>query len=90
MEVHKLGGASINSIERIKKLIPLFKKHIPNESVIIISAIGKTTNHLEELVNAYYAGNIKKVEKKLKSIKKFHYYLFYTLILMVLVAVNLR
>jgi len=75
MEVHKLGGASINSIERIKKLIPLFKKHIPNESVIIISAIGKTTNHLEELVNAYYVGNIKKVEKKLKSIKKFHYYL---------------
>jgi len=75
MEVHKLGGSSINSLERIKKLIPLFKKHIPNESIVVISAIGKTTNHLEELVNAYYTGNKKKIKQILKSIKKSHYYL---------------
>ncbi len=57
MKVFKFGGASVNSIERIeqvKNIISLFNNE---KLVIIISAMGKTTNALEKVAEAFYAGN---------------------------------
>ena len=46
MKVFKFGGASVNSIERIQNLAEILKLY-PNEQImIIVSAIGKTTNAL--------------------------------------------
>ena len=52
MEVYKFGGASINSLERIRNLTEILK--ISGEKkIIVISALGKTTNELEAVVNAF-------------------------------------
>ncbi len=57
MKVFKFGGASINSAERIKNVGDILRLY-PNQPIlIIISAMGKTTNALEKVVNAFYAGN---------------------------------
>jgi aspartate kinase len=54
MKVFKFGGASVNSIERIKNLSEILRL-FPNEKImVIVSAMGKTTNALEKVVDAFY------------------------------------
>lgn len=53
MKVFKFGGASVNSVERIKNLGDILRQ-FPNEKiVVIVSAMGKTTNALEKVVDAF-------------------------------------
>lgn len=48
MKVFKFGGASVNSVERIKNLAAILQ-HYPHEKLlIVISAMGKTTNALKK------------------------------------------
>lgn len=54
MDVYKFGGASINSVERIKNTGEIIK-HAPGQKLlIVVSAMGKTTNALEKVVDAFY------------------------------------
>lgn len=57
MKVFKFGGASVNSIERIKNLGPILQEFKEDQLVVIISAMGKTTNALEKVAEAFYEGN---------------------------------
>ncbi|OYX92118.1 MAG: hypothetical protein B7Y76_13295, partial [Sphingobacteriia bacterium 35-40-5] len=57
MKVFKFGGASVNSIERIKNLGPILVEFKAEKLVVIISAMGKTTNALEKVAEAFFAGN---------------------------------
>ena len=54
MKVYKFGGASINSIERIKSTANIIKAQSGQKILVVISAMGKTTNALEKVVNAFY------------------------------------
>ena len=54
MKVYKFGGASINSIERIKSTANIIKAQSGEKILVVISAMGKTTNALEKVVNAFY------------------------------------
>jgi aspartate kinase len=57
MKVFKFGGASVNSIERIKNLGPILREFKEDQLVVIISAMGKTTNALEKVAEAFFEGN---------------------------------
>ncbi len=52
MKVYKFGGASIATPERAKALLPIIK--IGEPLLLVISALGKTTNALEKIVNSAY------------------------------------
>ena len=56
MRVFKFGGASVKdaaAVRNVSKVLAMF----PDENiVIVISAMGKTTNALEEVVEAYVRG----------------------------------
>jgi aspartate kinase len=54
MKVYKFGGASIKDADGIKNLFEIVKKE-KSELVIVVSAIGKTTNKLEDILNAWFA-----------------------------------
>lgn len=56
MKVFKFGGASVNSIERIKLVGEILKQFSKDELLIVVSAMGKTTNALEKVVEAFYKG----------------------------------
>jgi aspartate kinase len=72
MKVFKFGGASVNSKERIQNLAEILKLY-PNEQImVIVSAIGKTTNALENVVNAFFAGEKTKALEAFHSIKASH------------------
>ena len=54
MKVFKFGGASINTIERIKNVGHIIESYKGEKLLIIISAMGKTTNALEKVVDAFF------------------------------------
>jgi aspartate kinase len=54
MKVFKFGGASINSVERIQNVGSILKRYKGEKILIIISAMGKTTNALEKVVDAFF------------------------------------
>jgi len=57
MKVFKFGGASVNTVERIQSIKNILSLYSNEKLVIIISAMGKTTNALEKVAEAFYAGN---------------------------------
>ncbi len=57
MQVYKFGGASVKDAGAVKNVTSILKENNFNEKVVVISAMGKTTNELENVVNQYYAGN---------------------------------
>ncbi len=54
MFVFKFGGASINNIERIKNTANIIKDNASQKLLVVVSAIGKTTNALEKISEAYF------------------------------------
>jgi aspartate kinase len=73
MKVFKFGGASINSVDRIKNLSILVKEYSRENMVIIISAMGKTTNALEKVAEAFYANKKEEALLLFDAVKKQHF-----------------
>lgn len=57
MQVYKFGGASVKDASAVKNVTTILKENNSNEKVVVISAMGKSTNELEQVVNQYYANN---------------------------------
>jgi len=72
MKVFKFGGASVNSIERIQNLPNILSLYSQDKLMIIISAMGKTTNALEKVVETFYAGNKEEALLLFDAIKQQH------------------
>lgn len=50
MRVFKFGGASVNSVEAIRNMAGIVAAHRDRPLVVVVSAMGKTTNLLERVV----------------------------------------
>ncbi len=72
MKIFKFGGASTKDAESVKNVVSVIAQTGEKDLVIIISAMGKTTNALEEVVQAYFSetGDVKNA---LHSVYDFHY-----------------
>ena len=69
--VFKFGGASVKDAEGIMNLAKIVKLNANNELLIVVSAMDKTTNRLEEITRAYF--NRKEgAEEILASVKAYH------------------
>ncbi len=72
MKVFKFGGASINSIERIKNIPAIVNLYKDEKLLIVISAMGKTTNALEKVAETFFAGKKDKALSLFEAIKQSH------------------
>lgn len=72
MKVFKFGGASINSIDRIKNVASIIQSAQGEKLLLVISAMGKTTNALETVVNAFFEGRQEEALKLFEQIKEAH------------------
>ncbi len=54
MKVYKFGGASIANAERLTSTCEIVRQGNGDSLLVVISALGKTTNALEEVVNAFF------------------------------------
>ena len=67
MKVFKFGGASINTAERIQNAGNILRSYKGEKILVIISAMGKTTNALEKVAEAFFAS---KKEEALQLFEK--------------------
>jgi aspartate kinase len=72
MQVFKFGGASIKDIERIQNTVKIIKDNAAEPLLVVISAMGKTTNALEAVVDAFYAGRKDDALQLFEQIKQNH------------------
>ena len=69
MKVLKFGGSSVATIEKIQSIAAYLKERAKQEKmVVVVSAMGKTTNHLIELAHAISANPNQRELDRLLSI----------------------
>ena len=68
--VHKFGGASVRNAEAVRNVCSILNK-FPENKIVIVSAMGKTTNALETIHKKRFEGN--DFEKELQDIFEFHF-----------------
>ena len=71
MLIFKFGGASIKSAGAIKNLANILKQY-NNQLIVVVSAMGKMTNALEDVVYQYF-NNKMEMTDSLEVVKEFHY-----------------
>ena len=72
MKVFKFGGASVKNAEGVKNILSVLKTTEEKDLVVIVSAMGKMTNHLELLVANYFS-KPSEVGASIIQVYDFHY-----------------
>ena len=70
-KVFKFGGASVKDASAVKNLSRILRTYKGEKLVVVVSAMGKTTNALEKVVEAYARGD-ENAEQKIKAVKDYH------------------
>ena len=71
-KVFKFGGASVKDAEAIRNVADILQKYRQETLMIVVSAMGKTTNALEKIVEAHAQQDGKALEL-LEDLKLQHY-----------------
>ncbi len=72
MQVFKFGGASVNSVDRVKNVADILKLYSNEKLLVVISAMGKTTNALEKVVDAFFDGKKDEALQLFQQVKQQH------------------
>lgn len=72
IKVFKFGGASVNSAKGVINVVSIISQFPGDNIMMIISAMGKTTNALEELLKYYMSDNAIEMVESFYRIKAFH------------------
>lgn len=72
MKVFKFGGASLETIERIQQVGKIIQAYPDDKLLIVISAMGKTTNELENVAKNFYMRKREIASQLLYNIEQNH------------------
>lgn len=72
MRVFKFGGASIQDVDHVKHLGKILEQYQEEKTLVVISAMGKTTNALEVVAEAFFAGRKEDALRLFGDIRKQH------------------
>jgi aspartate kinase len=78
MLVFKFGGASVKDAQGVINLGEVVSSYADNQILVIVSAMGKTTNALERLTNAY-VNRTEDVHEVFEELKDYHYQILHEL-----------
>lgn len=73
MLVYKFGGASVRDALSVKRISDIIRKADDGQLFIVISAMGKTTNQLEKILQEKLSGEQKKVELSIQNLLDYHH-----------------
>lgn len=71
MKVFKFGGASVKNSDSIRNIVEIIRSYGTNELIIVVSAMDKTTNALENVLELYLKNNQEYLQK-IDQIFRFH------------------
>lgn len=72
MKVFKFGGASVKDAESVKNLASIVRTQGGDKLLVVISAMGKTTNAFERVLNAWVKGETDTSYAEVKGIYQYH------------------
>ncbi len=71
--VFKFGGASVKDAAGVRRLAEVLRPFPSWDLVVVVSAMGKTTNALEQVVQAYRRGEQSLTKKLSADLHRFHF-----------------
>ena len=71
MKVFKFGGASVKDATGVKNVVKVLQSEGFQNTLVVISAMGKMTNAFETIVHSY-CNQDKKLTKDIQFVKDFH------------------
>jgi len=71
MKVFKFGGASVKDAEGIKNVYDVLRKVGHEDVLLVISAMGKTTNALEVVIKNYFDKSAE-LQSSVQEVRKYH------------------
>ena len=71
MKVFKFGGASVKDASGVKNLVLVLNSVGHKDTLVVVSAMGKTTNALEKVIEAYFEDK-SRLSHQLLALKEFH------------------
>lgn len=72
IRVFKFGGASLKSAETLRNAAEIIKGNSKSPLILVVSAMGKSTNSLEKIHEARFNGDLKEALQRLDELKKIH------------------
>ena len=71
MRIFKFGGASVKDADGIKNVFSVLEKVGHEDTLLVISAMGKTTNALETVIKNYFEKS-NELHASLQEVRKYH------------------
>ncbi|MDG1652363.1 MAG: aspartate kinase [Flavobacteriaceae bacterium] len=72
MKIFKFGGASVKDAAGVKNLIRVLKTVGYQDTLVVVSAMGKITNALEKIIEIYFKDQPAQLSQELLMLKEFH------------------
>ncbi len=72
MIVFKFGGASVKEADAVRNVAAILERYPDDKIVVVISAMGKTTNAFEMIVDHYINSRKKELGQAIGELKEFH------------------
>src|SRR5713101_10028204 len=72
MIVMKFGGTSVESATAIERVAAIVRARAARKPVVVVSAMGKTTNKLLAIANAAIAGNREEYIRQIHDLRDYH------------------
>lgn len=72
IKVFKFGGGSVKDADGVRQLTSILQKYPDDQIVVVISAIGKTTNLMERLLDAWWHSH-EKIEPLFQELQENHF-----------------
>lgn len=73
IRVFKFGGASVKDADAVVNVAEIIRRHMDTDLIIVVSAMGKTTNKLEDIFNAFVKKDKSAFDQKTQALKQFHF-----------------
>jgi len=72
MIVFKFGGASVKSADAVKNIVEILKRYGKEKIVVVVSAMGKTTNAIERIIDHYSEGKSEETDREYNALRTYH------------------
>lgn len=72
MKVYKFGGASVRSADGVRNIVKIVSG-VTGELFIVISAMGKTTNAMEEVLAHFMKADAEAALSRLEGVEQYHF-----------------
>lgn len=71
MRIFKFGGASVKDASGVKNVVEVLRQVGHENTLIVVSAMGKTTNALEEVIRCYFHDK-EQLSTAIETVKQYH------------------